>query len=119
MSTSVKYVKIELNRAAINRIKQRTKAELQAWARDVLNRRVKPVTPIDTGELRRSADVSVDDSGNVTWFWTALHAPTVEDAWGGRFSPKAPGTIAPFAEPTIREAVQEEIHRPIGKGFTL
>lgn len=118
-NVKVKHVKIELNRAAIRRIKARGKSELQSWAVDVLRRKVEPVTPIKTGALRRSADILVEggEKIRITWFWTAPHAPVVEGAWGGRASPKVAGTIAPFAVPTIREVVQDEISQPIGRAF--
>lgn len=117
MTVRVKYVKIKLNHAAIRRIKTRTKTELQTWSRDVLRRKVEPVTPKDTGALRRSGDVSVDGEVNITWYWTVPYAALVEDMreWGK--SPRTPGTIAPFAEPTIRKAIRDEIAKPIGKAF--
>lgn len=114
-------VKVKLNHAAIERIKARTKSELQTWARDVLTRRVEPVTPLDTGKLRRETDVQVigGDTTEVWWFWKVPYAAIVESAWGGRGSPRTPGTIAPFAVPTIEKTVKEEIHEPIGRAFTI
>lgn len=119
MTVKVTRVKVKLNHAAIKRIKSRTKSELQSWARSVLDRRVEPVTPIDTGALRRETDVQVTggDTTEVWWFWKVPYAAIVESSWGGRASPKTPGTIAPFAVPTITKVVKEEIDKPIGKAF--
>jgi len=115
----VKSIKIELNNSAISRIKQRSRSELQTWARSVLVNRITPVTPVDTGRLRRETDISVTggDRTEVWWYWRAPYAGVVEDAWGGRGTPRTPGTIAPFAEPTIRQSVQDEIALPIGRAF--
>lgn len=119
MSVKVTHVKVKLNRTAIRAIKQRSKSELQSWALDVLRRKVTPVTPVDTGELRRSADVLVTggDKTEIWWHWRAPYAGVVEDAWGGRGAPRTPGTIAPFAVPTVKRAIKEEIAKPIGKAF--
>jgi hypothetical protein len=116
----VKNVKIKLDRAALNAIRQRSKTQLQMWARDVLNRRVTPVTPIATGALRRSADVGVQIVGGnptITWYWTADYAGRVEDMRKFGKSPRMAGTQAPFAEPTLREAIEQEIHSPLAKAF--
>lgn len=115
----VSHVKIKLNRAAIKAIKNRTKAELQSWARSVLTQRVEPVTPIDTGALRRSADVSVSggDRTEVWWYWRVPYAGEVETMRERGKAPRTPGTIAPFAEPTLRRVIEEESKKPIGKAF--
>lgn len=115
----VTRIKVTMNKAAIQAIKNRTKSELQSWSKSVLQLKVKPKTPVDTGRLRRETDISVvrGDKVSVWWFWKAPYAAVVEDAWGGRASPRAPGTIAPFAVPTITNAVKEEVAGPIGKAF--
>lgn len=119
MTVKITRVKVKLNHAAIKRIKARTKSELQTWARNVLNRRVEPVTPIDTGDLRKETDVQVTggDTTEVWWFWKVPYAAIVESSWGGKYSPRTLGTIAPFAVPTITEVVKEEVDQPIGKAF--
>jgi len=115
----VKRVTYKLNNSAIRRIQARSKSELQSWARSVLTRKVEPVTPIDTGALRRSADVSVEggDQTRITWYWLVPYAGEVERMRERGASPRTPGTSSPFAEPTIREAVKSEIKEPISKAF--
>lgn len=119
MSARVSYTKVELNHSAIRAIKDRSKSELQTWSRSVLTQKVEPVTPIDMGALRRSGDVSVE-AGNqikIMWYWTVPYAAEVEHMRERGKAPRAPGTIAPFAEPTIRKAIEDEIAGPIGKAF--
>lgn len=119
MTVKVVSAKVKLNRAALRAIQQRTKSELQTWARDVLNRRVEPVTPIDTGALRRSGDILVEggDKVSVWWFWMVPYAGAVERMRDYGKAPRTPGTKAPFAVPTIRQAIEEESDKPIGKAF--
>lgn len=122
MSTRVAYVKKELKRPMLLKIQQQTKGALQSWANDLLRRKITPVTPVDTGLLRRESDIAVGlrgESIEVIYFNKAPYAAVVEAAWFGRASPKTPGTIAPFAEPTIREEIRKTIADPIRKGFTL
>lgn len=115
----VKHVTYKLNNSAIRAIKQRTKAQLQSWALKVLRTKVELVTPVDTGRLRRSGDVLVEggDQTRITWYWLAPYAGEVERMRESGKSPRTPGTIAPFAEPTIREAIEDEVSEPIGKAF--
>lgn len=115
-------VKKTVNQAALNQILNQTKSACQSWAQDVLVYKITPVTPVDTGFLRREADIGVTIEGGdvvVTYYNRAPYADTVESAWGGRFSPRAPGTIAPFARPTLEKAIRETIANPIRRGFTL
>jgi len=119
MGVRVKHVKLTVNRGVLRRIQQRSKSELQTWARSVLTRKVEPVTPVDTGALRRSADVKVvgGDKAEIWWYWLAPYAGEVERMRESGKSPRTPGTIAPFAQPTIREAVESEIKEPLSKAF--
>lgn len=117
MSARVEYVKLDVHNSVIQRIKARSKSQLQSWANDVLRQEVEPVTPIDTGALRRSGDVSVSGEVEVWFYWRAPYSLAVERMREYGKSPRTPGTIAPFAEPTIIKAVKREIGQPIGKAF--
>jgi len=113
-------VKVKINQSEIRRILDRSTTELRRWSQDVATE-IDKVTPEDTGELIASRTVPrvvVQGDRNVAvwWYWKAPHAPIVEDAWGGRYSPRLPGRIAPFAEPTIRKAAQT-LGSPIKKAF--
>lgn len=113
-------VKVKINRSEIRRILDRSVTELRSWAKDVATD-IDRVTPEDTRELiesRTVPQVVVQGNRNVAiwWYWKAPHAPIVEDSWGGLYSPRLPGRIAPFAEPTIRKAAQT-LGPPIKKAF--
>jgi len=118
-------VTVKVNQAAIRRILDRTTTELHGWANKVLREKVEPVTPIDTGRLRKSARVSVQTDGsrnvNVWWWWqrgeTDAYAWYVEIMRTLGKAPRTPGTIAPYAVPTITKAVREEIAKPIKRAF--
>lgn len=122
MTVKVVSVKKTLKRAMLRRIQYQTKAQMQRWANGVLRQKITPVTPIDKGRLRREADVAVGIVGEnieMVYLNQAPYALLVERMREYGKSPRAPGTIAPFAEPTIREAIRQTIADPIGKGFTL
>jgi|GEM_PF-5292601 len=116
-----KIVTLKIHNDVIRRILDRTTRELDTWAREVLHEKVEPVTPIDTGELRKNTAVSVKTDGqrnlNIWWYWRQPYAAYVEDMRDRGASPRTPGTIAPFAEPTIRKAILETFGGVVKRGF--
>ena len=116
-------VTVKIHRDKIRRIFDRTTTELQSWAAEV-GREIDKVTPEDTRALIESRTVPrVTTRGDkniaVWWYWQIPYAPIVEDAWGGRYSPRLPGRIAPFARPTIKRMIDKTLSGAVGRGFGI
>lgn len=114
-------VTVQIHHDKIRRIFNRTEAELQKWAVNV-GGEIDRVTPEDTRALIESRTVpkvvtQADRNIAVWWYWKVPYAATVEWAWYGRYSPRLPGRIAPFARPTIRRQVDKTLGGAVGRGF--
>jgi len=129
--TKVRVIK---KTGAIKRILDKTTRTVDRWAYGVLRYKIDPITPMLTGDLRQNTDVRVRKDGhrnvNVIWRWKQPYAIFVESRWGreklfaakpsygGTIRFTTPGTEAPFAYPTIIQAIKESIGKPIEEGFS-
>lgn len=116
-------VTVQIHQDKIRRIFDRTTTELQSWAAKV-GQEIDRVTPEDTRALIESRTVPRvvtrgDRNIAVWWYWQAPYAAIVEDAWGGKYGPRLPGRIAPFARPTIRQMVDKTLGKAVGRGFQI
>lgn len=116
-------VTVTIHQDKIRRIFDRTTTELRSWSAEV-GREIDKVTPEDTGALIESrtvprVTVRGDKNIAVWWYWKVPYAAIVEFAWGGKYGPRLPGRIAPFARPTIRRAVDKTLGGAMGRGFRI
>lgn len=87
---------------------------LASWARKAIRGpEIYGKTPVDTGQLRDNTDTRVEAGQNLTiWFyWRQPYAEIVEEAWYGKYSPRTPGTRAPYAVPGVTEAAHAQEFR--------
>lgn len=117
------HVTVKIHQDKIRRIFDRSVTELRSWAAEV-GREIDRVTPEDTRALiesRMVPRVTVRGDRNIAvwWYWQVPYAAIVEFAWGGKYGPKLPGRIAPFARPTIKQMVDKTLGEAVGRGFKI
>lgn len=102
-------------------ITDRLVTHLRGWTRDAMNR-IRPTVPYDTGALSKNTATAVKTGPGkvVCWFyWKQPYASIVEDAWGGRYSPRMPGTRAPYGVPGVTAQAQgPELGKVIGRALS-
>lgn len=113
-------VRVTLNHSEIRRILDRSATELTSWMWKVHDQ-IQPTTPIASGELRAKIDgkvvVEADKNVAVWWYWKAPYAFYVERMADFGRSPRAPGTVSPFAVPGVTKAARESLGGPIKRAF--